>query len=415
MVLDPSRPWILGEKSAGGAQILRRTLATLDAVVIRDADMLDPAGQRPCVLVVDDNEQNRALAKATLEAEDYEVLLAESGQRALELFESRTPDCVLLDVRMPGMDGPETCRRLRALPGGKEVPVVFLTASRDVDTFEAALAAGGDDFLTKPVQTTELVLRVQAALRMRQLDVANREYFELVRRQRDDLMRLQLQKERLTAFVIHDLKNPVSTVDLLAQVLQRDKKLAPDTRETADAIRTEVVGLMRLIYNLLDISKSEEGALTTSPAPVALAGLLQTVLEGLQVRARAKEIALVEELEVLEVLADKDLLRRVFENLLDNALRYAPKGSSVTVTTRLHPGEIELRIADQGQGIPAEMRESIFDRFVQLEHKERTAPRTGRGLGLTFCRLAVEAHGGRIYVEDAQPGTAFCIRLPHAS
>jgi signal transduction histidine kinase len=366
------------------------------------------------VLVVDDNEQNRALAKATLEVEDYEVLLAESGQRALELVESRTPDCVLLDVRMPGMDGPETCRRLRALPGGKEVPVLFLTASRDVDVFEAALAAGGDDFLTKPVQTTELVLRVQAALRMRELDVKNREYFELVRRQRDDLMRLQLQKERLMAFVVHDLKNPVSTVDLLAQVLQRDKKLGPDARETADSIRIEVLNLMRLILNLLDISKSEEGALTISAAPVSLPALVQTLLEGLDVRARAKEIALSQEIEALDIQADKDLLRRVLENLLDNALRYAPKASRVTVTTRSHPGEVELRIADQGHGIPPEMRESIFDRFVQLEHKDRAAPRAGRGLGLTFCRLAVEAQGGRIYVEDGQPGTVFCIRLPHA-
>src|SRR5690348_2675177 len=139
--------------------------------------MVNPPQRCPCVLVVDDNEQNRALAKATLEMENFEVLLASRGEEALALFESNSPDCVLLDVKMPGMDGPETCRRLRALSGGKEVPVVFLTASRDVDTFEAALAAGGDDFLTKPVQTTELVLRVQTALRMRQLDVANREYF----------------------------------------------------------------------------------------------------------------------------------------------------------------------------------------------------------------------------------------------
>lgn len=390
-------------------------LAALDGVIsFLVAEMVGPPQRCPCVLVVDDNEQNRALAKATLEMENFEVLVASRGEEALALFESKSPDCVLLDVRMPGLDGPETCRRLRALPGGKEVPVVFLTASRDVDTFEAALAAGGDDFLTKPVQTTELLLRVQAALRMRQLDVANREYFELVRRQRDDLIRLQLQKERLTAFVVHDLKNPVSTVDLLAQVLQRDKKLPPDARETADAIRTEVAGLMRLILNLLDISKSEEGALTTAPAPLALAGLVQSVLEGIQVRARAKEIALLGEIEPVDILADQDLLRRVLENLLDNALRYAPKGSTVSVTVQLRPGELELRIADQGLGIPPEMRESIFDRFVQLEHKDRTAPRTGRGLGLTFCRLAVEAHGGRIYVEDAQPGTVFCIRLPHA-
>lgn len=366
------------------------------------------------VLVVDDNEQNRALAKAALEQEDYTVVLAKSGQEALECFVAEPPDCVLLDVRMPGMDGPETCRRLRELPGGRTVPVVFLTALRDVDTFEAALAAGGDDFLTKPVQPTELVLRVQAALRMRQLDATNRENFELIRKQRDDLMRLQLQKERLMAFVVHDLKNPVSTIDLLAQVLRRDKSLNAAARETADAIRLEVGALMRLILNLLDISKAEEGALSVSSARFDLGALTASLLDVIRVRATAKEISLTSAIEPLEVVADQDLLRRVFENLLDNALRYSPKGSAVTLDVRIHAEEVEIRIADQGKGIPAEMRESIFERFVQLEHKDRAAPRTGRGLGLTFCRLAIEAHGGRIYVEDGEPGAVFCIRLPYA-
>ena len=117
------------------------------------------AENRPRVLVVDDNQQNRALAKATLELESYEVVLASNGEEALRLFEEQAPACVLLDVRMPRMEGPETCKRLRALPGGMDVPIVFLTAARDVDTFEAALAAGGDDFLTKPVQPTEMVLQ----------------------------------------------------------------------------------------------------------------------------------------------------------------------------------------------------------------------------------------------------------------
>lgn len=369
---------------------------------------------RPRVLVVDDNPQNRALAKATLELEDYEVVLASSGEEALRCFEQQVPDCVLLDVRMPGMDGPETCKRLRVLPGGKDVPIVFLTASRDVDTFEAALAAGGDDFVTKPVQPTEMVLRVQAAVRVRRLDATNKEYLELVRRQRDDLMRLQLQKERLTAFVVHDLKNPVSTVDLLAQLLQRDKSLAPETRETANAIRVEVSSLMRLILNLLDISRAEEGALAISPTRLDLGALASTVVDTMQVRAQARQVELISKVENTELSADPDLLRRVLENLLDNALRHAPKGSNVCLSLRRHPDAVELRVADQGRGIPPELRETIFERFVQLNDKDGLSSRTGRGLGLTFCRLAVEAHRGRIYVEDAQPGTAFCVRLPHA-
>lgn len=377
--------------------------------------MTTGAGTRPCILVVDDNEQNRALARATLE-EDFEVILAESGERAIALFAERSPDCVLLDVRMPGMDGLVACKRLRALPGGADVPIVFLTASRDVDTFDAAQLAGGDDFVTKPVRPTELTLRVQMALKVRRLDATNKEYFEIVRRQRDDLMRLQLQKERLSSFVVHDLKNPVSSIDLLAQLLQRDKRVPSDARETIDAIRTEVNALMRLILNLLDINKSEEGQLKPALAPVDLPELTAVIVEAVAVRARAKEVELVRDLsDVSHVTADSDLLRRVLENLIDNALRYTPKGSRLTVSARTLPGEVELRVADQGKGVPGELRESVFDRFVQLGGHDLTAQRTSRGLGLTFCRLVVEAHGGRIFVEDAEPGAVFCIRLPQAT
>ena len=184
-------------------------------------------GFPPKVLVVDDNEQNRALAQAALEGEDMSVLLATNGEEGVALFEREHPDCVLLDVRMPGLDGFGACARIRALPGGPETPIIFLTALRDVDTFDRAIRAGGDDFLTKPVRPTELIVRVQGALRLRRLSAELRDHYDVIRRQRDALMRLQLQKERLTSFVVHDLKNPVNAIDLHAQMLCRDKSSRP--------------------------------------------------------------------------------------------------------------------------------------------------------------------------------------------
>src|SRR3954470_21490428 len=129
----------------------------------------------PKILVVDDNAQNRALAQATLEDEGYEVILAETGEAGVQAVQEQRPDCVLLDVRMPGMDGFAVCARIRALPEARETPVVFLTALRAVDTFDQALRAGGDDFLTKPVRPTELVLRIQAALKLRRMNAELRE------------------------------------------------------------------------------------------------------------------------------------------------------------------------------------------------------------------------------------------------
>ena len=373
---------------------------------------MEPTTLSPKILVVDDNEQNRALAQAALEDEGYTVSVAQDGNEGVLAFTRENPDCVLLDVRMPVLDGPSACARIRALPGGADVPIVFLTAQREVDAFDRALRAGGDDFLTKPVQPAELVLRVDAALKLRRMKSELREHYELVRRQRDDLMRLQLQKERLSQFVVHDLKNPVSTLDLCAQILLRDATLSESARRSVLRMRGEARSLLRMIYNLLDISQSDEGRLRPRRVEVQLSDLADDVLAELELRAQAASITLAHDVPRLRVQADEGVLRRVLENLIENAIRHAPEGTEVRLSAARVDGGVELRVSDRGPGVAPEARDRIFDPFVQLDHGERVAPRSGRGLGLTFCKVAVEAHGGRIWIEDAQPGAVFCLSLP---
>jgi two-component system sensor histidine kinase/response regulator len=379
--------------------------------------LLDPATQKPSakILVVDDNEANRLLAKSTLEDEGYRVILAAGGVEGLAAFEKEAPDCVLLDVRMPGLDGFAVCERIRALPRGSETPVLFLTALRDVDTFDHALRAGGDDFLTKPIRPTELVIRVQSALKMRRLSVSLREHYEVMKEQRDGMMRLQLQKERLTAFVVHDLKNPVNSMDLHAQVLLRDGSLSPSARDSATQIRTEARQLNRMILNLLDLAKADEGQLLPKPSSVNLKPIVEEIFAELAVTTERRRVTLERALEVEQIHADGDLLRRTLTNLIENAIRYAPPETAVRVTARSASSGIELRVADAGKGIPAEMREKVFDPFVQVEAGEQLVGRGGRGLGLTFCKRTVEAHGGQIWIEDGAPGAVFCMRFPHVS
>ncbi|MDI1476460.1 hybrid sensor histidine kinase/response regulator [Polyangium sp. y55x31] len=376
---------------------------------------MDAVERSPRILAVDDNEQNRALVAATVDAEGYEVILASNGEEGLRAFEQAAPDCVLLDVRMPGLDGFAVCERIRALPGGADVPIIFLTALRDVDTFDRALLVGADDFLTKPVRPTELVVRIQAALRLRRLSAELRDHYDLIRRQRDDLMRLQLQKEMLMSFVIHDLKNPVGAMDLLAQALVRDRALPEDARDTAAQIRGSARRLMRLIHNLLDLSKGEEGKLVPKRTNVNLRALVDVVRETFEAHARAMRVTLEADVEALDLVVDQDLFQRVLENLTENAIRHAPGRSAVRLSAAQLEREVEVRVTDRGPGIPVEMRERIFDRFVQLDASSDVASRSGRGLGLSFCKIAVEAHGGRIWVEDAAPGTMVCVRVPHES
>jgi two-component system sensor histidine kinase/response regulator len=366
----------------------------------------------PVVLVVDDNVANRAVAQAALKDEGFAVVMAVDGKAGVAAFAASSPDCVLLDVRMPGIDGFSACRQIRALPGGAEVPVIFLTALRDVDTFDQALLAGGDDFLTKPVRPTELIVRVQTALKLRKVQAELREHYDLLKRQRDDLQRVQLQKERLMAFVVHDLKNPVNTLDLHAQLLQRNPGLPPSARDSVQQIRDEARQLNRLLLNLLDVSKADEGKLIPQKCAAALAPLVDSVVHELGALARARKVRLPVSLLASTATADSELLRRLLVNLVENAIRHAPGGSSVTISSQSKAGATELWVRDEGKGVSPELRERIFEPFVQLDAGLGAVNGGGRGLGLTFCRLVAEAHGGAIWVEDAAPGALFRVRLP---
>jgi signal transduction histidine kinase len=164
---------------------------------------------------------------------------------------------------------------------------------------------------------------------------------------------------------------------------------------------------MRMIGTLLDLSKADEGRLVPAKTAVALAPLFAEVGEAMRVRAQASNVQLSVTTDVETVHADLDLLRRVLENLVDNAIRHAPEETSVIVTATHRDGAVELRIRDAGTGIAPELHEHLFDRFVQGNR-----PRGGHGLGLAFCKLAVEAHGGRIWIERADPGTIFCLQVP---
>ena len=372
------------------------------------------AERAPTILVVDDNAENRALAQAILEEEGHRVVLASGGAEGIEAFARERPDCVLLDVRMPGIDGFTACERMRALEGGADVPIIFLTAQRDLDTFDAAQRTGADDFLTKPVRPGELALRVQAAVKLRRLGSELREHYALLRRQHDELYRLQLQKEQLMAFVVHDLKNPVNSMDLQAQLLERIPDLPLRARRPIARIRNEARMQLRLVLNLLDISQSEEGRLMPLKTRVDLTALVTEVVAALELRASDVGVTLEPTFDARFVHADGDLLRRVLENLVENAIRHSPEDSIVRIASTRSPGSpgLHLSVADAGPGVPDGAREQIFERFVQLGLEDAAATRVGRGLGLAFCKLAVEAHGGRIWVEDAEPGAAFCMLLP---
>jgi len=361
------------------------------------------------VLVVDDNAENRALAKATLEDEGFEVVFATNGEEGIAAFARHRPDCVLLDIRMPGIDGVTTCREIRALEGGREVAIVFVTAQREVDVFDRALAAGGDDFITKPFRPAELVVRVQTALRLRKIAEERNDLAAQIKHQRDDLLRLQLHKEQLVGFLVHDLKNPVSTIELQVQRMLRDPGITARTQSAASAIRDEARSLLRMILNLLDLAKADEDRLAPAPRATDVGALIGEVVDELTMRANTSGVSIENEVASQLIHVDPDLMQRVLANLVENGIRYAPEGTTLRIRIDRTPGGIELRVADAGPGVPEDQRAHVFQRF------ESGGTKTNRGLGLAFCKVAVEAHGGKIWIEDGAPGAVFCVALPTPS
>lgn len=371
------------------------------------------------VLVVDDDERNRLLAEAVLESASYAVRLAPSGSDALQSFAEFPPDLVLLDVMMPMMDGFETCRRLRALPGGADVPIVFLTASSDLNSHQKALDSGADDFLAKPLNRTELLIRVKSLIRVSRLQRELKQNYEVIREQRDALVRAERQKQELTDLIVHDLKSPLAGILTNTEYAIGIPSVTRDVWDALHDVSACAQTMLRMVLNLLDISRSEDGKLIAVKSEFDAHALLEQVRGSAQRRADMEGRKLLVEAgeeagkTPLHIHGDMDLLRRVLDNLVDNCLKYTPRGTSVVLAVAKEGDIVRLAVKDQGAGVPPDQRERIFEKYAQIESGVRLATRSSRGLGLVFCRLAAQAHGGRIWVEGNQPkGSAFIVELP---
>jgi signal transduction histidine kinase len=368
------------------------------------------------ILVVDDNAQNRLVAEGHLHAAGYDVVVAEGGERALAVFRERSPDLVLLDILMPGLDGFQTCAALRQLAGGPETPIVFLTALGDLETHGRAMASGGDDYLTKPIHRTELLLRVKSLLRIRRFSRDLKRSYQMIRYQRDALAKEKRLREQLVAFLASDLGAPLATIESCLASVVGDPLLSDEYREPLEVARRATQNASRLARGMLDVNRSQDGALTTTIVDVDLRAMLEDLRFEATGRAElaGQRIVLRFALDQRTLPADRDLLRRALENLLENALRVAPSPSTITVEAQTFGGAfVDVRVRDEGPGVPPALREKIFDKYTRVESSPPESVRAGSGLGLTFCRVVAHAHGGSVWVEDGEPrGAVFCLRLP---
>ncbi len=375
----------------------------------------------PVILLVDDEPKNIKLLTAMLAGGDYRILPAVNGEEALEKVRRDRPDLILLDVMMPGIDGFEVCRRLKTDPTTRMLPIVMVTALREKTHRLRALEAGADDFLSKPVDRTELFIRVKSLLRIKKYADELIRTTQDLRQKNRQLRELEKVKEGLTHMIIHDLRSPLTAIsgnlDLalfnIDGLNSRLKGYLTDCRHYCDYLNES-------IQSLLDIYKMEQGRLKIDRQPVEPCRLAVEVRDLFAVQADAKSAVLRLScngpLPVVEI--DAALIRRVIANLVDNAIRHTPENGTVQITMAIDDDNrhLLLRVTDSGPGLPAKYHCKVFDKFEQVRLRKSNSPAGSAGLGLAFCKMAVELHGGKIWVESAAKngGCTFALQIPMA-
>jgi two-component system, sensor histidine kinase and response regulator len=359
----------------------------------------------PHILIVDDEPYQRMLIRETLSIEpSFTFTEATDGVDALEKIQRICPDVIILDVMMPKMDGFQVCATLKADPQYRTVPIILVTALGQLQDKVKGLDSGADDFVNKPFEESELQARVRSALRIKSMQDELQELMKL----RDDLVRM----------IMHDMGNLVAVVNSALALHQR---MPPESEQAAQFVRDAYeanISLVDMISDALDVSSTEHRDMPIRRETVDLVALTKTLLDFFRGAAMESSVDIHLDVEPdFEPVAsvDGNLIRRVIGNLITNALKHAPNSSHIYINLGSNgsPEKVIIAVKDEGPGIPPEDLPIIFNKYKMAQSYADRRERVGRGLGLTFSKLAVEAHHGAINVDSVLgEGTTFTVELP---
>lgn len=381
--------------------------------------MKDPAK----ILITDDEGDIALILKLHLEDQGFETAWAKNGERCLAMLAEEPFSLVLLDIRMPGMSGVEVLEKIRQT--GHDTAVIMMTAHGSESLAVECMKKGAQDYVAKPFDLNDVLQRVERAIEFRRTVL--------------EKQRLEQEKDDFVSMLSHDLKNPITAVIGSIDIM-REGRLGPVNGEQAEYLQSAIDScneVVAMIDNLLDIHRFEAGRMPLNVRLDDVQGIIASVVSRMEMLALREEVKLCSELAAdLPIMAmDRRALSRVLANLLGNAFKFTPVGGTVTVAGRTmttqeaeqleipsyirnsspdllsHDRFLFLGVRDTGSGIPEEDLESIFDRFVQSRQSVRA--QGGAGLGLAFCKLAVQNLGGAIWVRSTLgEGSEFIILLP---
>jgi signal transduction histidine kinase len=359
------------------------------------------------ILMVDDNPVNLQVLTSMLKQSGWRPRPVTSGRLGLQAAWKEPPDLVLLDVNMPEMNGYEVCEQLKADTNLADIPVIFVSALGETMDKVKGFAVGGVDYITKPFQLDEVRARVTAHLELR------RQRREL-QASYDKLRESERMRDSLVHMIVHDLRSPLTAISAYLELFGQaaKEKLGAETQEDVANAFHATRSMIRMINGILDVSKMEAQMMKLDLRECDLVQVVGQSLDDLESLVGARRLAFERPAAPAGVLADHEIVSRIVQNLLANALRFTPADGEVRVGVVVEAEHMRVFVADTGPGIPPDFRESIFDKFVQVDGSALPRNRS-TGLGLAFCKMAVEAHGGRIGVDsELGKGSNFWFTLP---
>jgi len=373
-----------------------------------------------CVLVVDDNPTNLSVLVNLLRDVGLRVLVATDGESAIEQIEYVKPDLILLDVMMPGIDGFETCQRLKANVDTAKIPIIFMTALSETVDKVRGLSLGAVDYVTKPFEHEEVLVRIRTHLMLaKQRQTIELQNIEL----QTEISERKRAEEALTIFlhaVSHDLRNPVTGLMMVLEQLSNNSKTADDPillpRTTLERMRQSGDRQLALINSLLESHVNDVHGIIIHPQLVAIGDIISAVIHDLQPILEKEDATVVVQIEteLNPIWVDAAHIYRVFQNLIVNAIKHNPPNLKLTISAKSHTENMILcEVTDNGVGMTHEQSETLFELYAQGNAQNKLNRRSlSLGLGLYICRQIVQAHGGAIgAVGELNVGSRFWFTL----
>lgn len=392
------------------------------------------------IMIVDDTLLNLKVLADLLSEHGYQVRPVSSGVKALKSVAIEKPDLIILDVIMPEMDGYEVCRQLKLDEHSRDIPVIFISALDEAANKVIGFKAGGVDYITKPFQKEEVLIRVETHLSLsrlqRQLQARNVQLEEEIaqrkraeeellkaheeRRRLDDLMEHDRVKTEFFANISHELRTPINVIFSSLQLYESnlkgclDRNIYSNCHKYINIMKQNCYRLLRLTNNLIDITKIDVGYFEIYKTNVNIINLIEDITLSVADYIESKGLSIIFDTDIEEkiIACDPDKIERIILNLLSNAVKFTQPGGEIMVSIENGVENICIKVKDTGRGIPEEKLNLIFERFVQVD-RSLTRDHEGSGIGLSIVKALVELHGGTIYVNsEIEHGTEIIIYLP---